>query len=125
MQTLKLLISFELIFVFNTACPCTVSEIVSMVENKAGRQAILQACGVAVDDAPNCNTSRVIALAYADRDESDILDRCGLCENPICSTQFGQCLIDPRYGGETINHGPCSCVSAAGLIPGRVRCNPW
>jgi len=85
---------------------CSVEEIVDMAQDGAGAQAIKRVCDSA-DDAPQCTFNKVIQYALADMDEYDILERCGLCENPVCSTRFGECPI--MGGGKVSDGGQCTC----------------
>jgi len=100
---------------------CTVAEITKMVDDGAGNEAIEKACNKKVDDAPRCTIREVEQFARIGKDESEIEDRCGICETPICTTNFGSCIITQGYG-RFIAGGACTCPSPAGNIPGRSRC---
>lgn len=125
MLVLKNLLQMIIIFLASisfTVNACTVDEVVEMVSNGAGHRAIEGQCERVVDGAPNCNLRRVISLAQAGMDENDIDDRCGLCDMPVCSTQWGTCVIT-HITGQFVKSGQCSCQMPGGFVPGTAQCN--
>ncbi len=102
---------------------CTIEEVVDMVSDGSGYDAIRRGCDRRVDDAPRCSLREVIQFAQADKDEYDIKERCGLCERPICNTQYGPCVIVVSDGSRFREGGPCGCATPMGYIPGRAACD--
>lgn len=100
---------------------CRVVEIVTMAEDGAGADAISETCNRRVSGAPRCTFREVVQYALADQDEDEILERCKLCENPVCQFRGGQCPITSGVG-RAREMATCSCATPFGFISGRMIC---
>lgn len=117
----SLLLSLSLFSLNSHAC--LVSEIVSMAEDGAGRDAIRSKCKSKADDAQSCTFSKVLDYAMAKKDEDYILKQCTPCESPTCKTRMGTCQINQNpSGAKIVEGGPCGCPSVYGWIAGKTFC---
>lgn len=101
---------------------CTVNEIVDMVKDGSGYKALRDACNGKVDGVPRCSFKEVVQFAYAEKDEFEIIESCGLCETPTCETRYGNCSMMEGYG-RIKDGGQCTCSSQWGNVRGIVSCN--
>jgi hypothetical protein len=115
-------IVFGLAAYSHTASACTVSEVVGMVSDGAGNDAIEKACKSRIDDAPRCSFRDVVKFARTDKTASEIDDRCGACERPVCEVLDQSCPIG-TWNGRFIVGSDCVCANAQGYaIKGTTAC---
>lgn len=102
---------------------CTVAEMVNMAKGGSGKSIIKKTCNSEVADAPRCTFKRALQIALTKKDESDVMEECGSCDNPECFTGSISCPLSKHLPKGSKEGDPCWCPSPMGAISGELMCN--
>lgn len=102
---------------------CTVAEVVKMVKNGSGRNAIEKACDSEVGDAPRCRWSKMLQFAQSTKSESGVNDHCGACDSPRCDVGMRWCGLTKPQVGTSVEGDDCYCNTPMGPAQGTLSCN--
>ncbi|MFB0596856.1 hypothetical protein [Aeromonas hydrophila] len=102
---------------------CSIYEITQMVENGSGRDVIKSTCNRSISDSPRCSFTKVLELAIAKIDDSEIEERCRLCDNPRCELGDGYCVLGQSAPSGIKEGDDCTCLTNTGPYIGEVSCN--
>lgn len=123
-----LLLAPALFAVSHPVQACTIHEITTLVGRGSGISIVEQKCKI-VDNGPRCTVRKVAALAFDEKDDEEILNRCGLCVDSTCEADsswgtFPTCRPPPDF---KLTDG-CMCQSWVTnpprlIPPGGIKCH--